>query len=1115
MAALLNGAARPEQLACWKRHLRLCDTCAAGVARLRAGLDATLPWNEQADSGPNDCANGRLPTALEPNLQLGDFRLERRLGSGGMGVVYQALQISLNRHVALKVLPSILGQDASTIERFHREARAAAKLCHPGIVRIYAEGIENAVCYFAMELIEGRPLDQLIAEMRAARSSQTERNRPGPGETDDTTGPGQPETDWGLAPEFSNVLTGCAPGREYFDTVARLISEAADALQYAHDRQIIHRDVKPSNLMLSRDGRLVLMDFGIARICQEQGMTLTGSFVGTPRYMSPEQVSGSFRSGGRRCDIYSLGATLYELLTLEPLFDGQGREQVLVQIVSKDPVRPRQIDRRIPVDLETVCCKAIEKDPAQRYASAGEFAEDLRRYLDGRVIEARPPGVAGRVVKLVRRRKVVTALTAGIVLALTFAGSIAWKHYTTRWAQQDAMVQIDELIAAGRHHAALTVAEKAARYIPDDPLLENRWPSLSRQYIIDTDPPGADVYMGAYWAATTGWKYLGRAPLRNVRVPFGACRWRVEKPGFTPLETVRTDEPGDTYTSSGRPIGGFLHFTLQEIGRYPQDMVWVGPAPLEQRLLFHGERTIPSAPAFLIDKYEVTNRQFRDFVVRGGYESPELWEHEFIENGEALSWAQGVRRFQDQTGRPGPATWRNGSYPRGQGDYPVGGVSWYEAAAYARFRGKGLPTVFHWTLAARANDVPARITELSNFSDSPSRVGRYRGMGEYGLYDAAGNAREWCFNAIEGADDTRCSLGGAWGEDDYAFVNGSIRSPWDRDAANGFRCVKYLPNESSVPALAFAPVEHKVRDWAHFTPVSDEVLRSYIDTWYKYDRTALNARVESVDRELGYCVRERITFDAAYPNERVIAYLHLPREIDPPYQVVVWYPTDDARGSPWDKRAYRHELVCLMRSGRAVIVPFYKGTYERRLEQESYPPDGVLSRNLYVQRSQDLRRAVDYLETRPDIDMSKLAYVGVNWGAQMGPLMIATEERFKTGILLLGGLCACARHPASDPANFAPRVRVPMLMANSRGDSIFPYETAQKPLFDLLGTRESDKKHVLFPGGHGIGWEYREQYHAEIVGWLDQYLGPAKHSSRVTRRPSPEAPGERRETSDG
>ncbi len=227
----------------------------------------------------------------------------------------------------------------------------------------------------------------------------------------------------------------------------------------------------------------------------------------------------------------------------------------------------------------------------------------------------------------------------------------------------------------------------------------------------------------------------------------------------------------------------------------------------------------------------------------------------------------------------------------------MGGISWYEAAGYARFREKALPTLFHWTFAARADDEPYRITGLSNFSDGPARVGACTGMGRFGLYDAAGNVREWCYNALADAADVRCILGGAWGEYDTAFINGSARSPWNRDRTNGVRCVKYLEGRETVPMPAFQPVECQFRDFTKFKPVPDEVFNSYIDT-YRYDLTELNARVEATDEDLGYCRRERITFDATYPNERVTAYLHLPQGVKEPYQAVVWYPSGIARIQP-------------------------------------------------------------------------------------------------------------------------------------------------------------------------------------------------------------------------
>jgi serine/threonine protein kinase/dienelactone hydrolase len=1087
VAAFIEARASAEELAGWKRHLRVCDRCAESVARARAGLEpAPAPAMDAPVPTPVEKADTPV-IGLEPNLQIGDFRLEKRLGAGGMGVVYQALQISLNRRVALKVLPMNLAGGAPAIERFHREARAAARLRHPNIVTIYAEGAGSSVCYFAMEMIHGRNLDEIIAELRAARPPKTS---PPPAVNPEDEGRTSAESDASAHP--ATALQTCKSQGEYFNTVARLISEVADALHYAHAEGIIHRDVKPSNLMLADARRLVLLDFGIARICREHGVTLTQSFVGTPRYVSPEQIAGEPHTTDHRCDIYSLGVTLYELLTLEPLFDGDTQQQVIGQILSREPRRPRHINRHIPTDLETICCKAIEKDPNRRYQSAGELAEDLRRYLGQQVIRARRAGAADRLVKLIRRRTLPVALTTGIILAVVFAAAVTWRHFITQWAQQQAMAEIDQLMEAGEYFDALALAERAERIIPNNPLLVTRWPRLSRECTVITSPLDADIYISKYPDGSPRWKYLGRSPIEHARIPFGACHWRIEKTGFTPVEEVRSNDPPSPSVDPASLATEYVGFTLHKRGVFPLEMVWVPPSELTQHNVFHGAGCIPSAPAFLIDRAEVTNRQYRDFVDCGGYQKPEFWQEEFLKDGRTRTWAEAMELFHDQTGRPGPATWRDGTYPRRQRNFPVGGLSWYEAAAYARFRGKDLPTIYHWLTAAMGDDFPYRIAHYSNFDGVPGPVEYYPGMGRFGLYDAAGNVREWCHNAIQGKKEVRAILGGACSDNEYIFLAGETRSPWDRDPGNGLRCAMYPGGRQTVPDLAFDPVECRHRDFTKFTPVSDEVLKSYIDTWYKYDRTELNARVEAVDQDRDLNRRQRITFDAAYPNERVIAYLHLPTGFKPPYQVVVWYPGDEARDDPWDEKAHKPEITAILHSGRAVLVPFYKGTYERRLDKPDYPPAGIVDRNLCVQRSQDMRRAIDYLETREDIDTSRLAYVGLAWGGQMGSLMIAVEERFKTGIFLLGGICACERHPTSDPANFAPRVRIPILMINAKGDSVFPYETAQKPLFDLLGTPEPYKKHVLFPGGHSIPWEYDKEYHAQIVKWLDQYLGPTR-----------------------
>jgi tetratricopeptide (TPR) repeat protein len=386
-----------------------------------------------------------LPTSnpLE-NQRLGDFELVREIGRGGMGVVYEARQASLNRKVALKVLPAGLGLDAEAVQRFQREAEAAGKLHHTNIVPVYATGQENDTHFFAMELIEGPSLAQVIRERRAA-----------------ATAPGS-------ASDAGPASSSLGPDGGYFERAAQLIAEVADALDHAHKQGVIHRDVKPANLLLSPAGRLSLTDFGLARLREQPGLTRTGALGGTPAYMSPEQITAGYVPLDHRTDIYSLGATLYELLTLKRPFTGERRDQVLAQILQKDPPPPRKVNPRVPVDLETICLKAMDKDPDRRYQTAGQMADDLRRFVNRLTISARRAGPVERLRKWVRRRPALAAAVVVVVLALGAAGFFAWHAYRSgeELRQEKARAALDLALVEAmsgdldRAEAKLTEAEQ-------------------------------------------------------------------------------------------------------------------------------------------------------------------------------------------------------------------------------------------------------------------------------------------------------------------------------------------------------------------------------------------------------------------------------------------------------------------------------------------------------------------------------------------------------------------------------------------------------------------------------------------------------------------------------
>jgi serine/threonine protein kinase len=392
-------------------------------------------------------ADGLDRLALAESLigqPLGDYRIIRELGRGGMGVVYEAEQISLGRRVALKVLPLAGVLSAVQLKRFKNEARAAALLEHPNIVSVYSVGCERSVHFYAMRLIEGQSLAAAIEAMRlaVAGTATPECGMNECGMRNDSVGNGLravPESpndvDLALSPipnshspfaETSaiNALSTLRTERprDFYRRAAEIGVQIAEALQHAHDHGILHRDVKPGNILLDHEGKAWITDFGLARLEADASMTATGDLVGTLRYMSPEQAAGKSAVLDHRTDIYSLGITFYELLTLQPAFTGDDRHELLHKIASTDPRRPRQVNPRIPVDLETIILKAIEKDPADRYLTAQQLAADLRQLLEDKPIKARPPNLIGRAARWSRRhRGLVVACTVLLAVAAVLA----------------------------------------------------------------------------------------------------------------------------------------------------------------------------------------------------------------------------------------------------------------------------------------------------------------------------------------------------------------------------------------------------------------------------------------------------------------------------------------------------------------------------------------------------------------------------------------------------------------------------------------------------------------------------------------------------------------------
>lgn len=439
------GTLDEAALALLREHLTTCRACQTAFAKHQESariLDRPALLQTQADSQgevtqPESLGSAsRAATPVTERMRrhfpkIEGYRIVGVLGQGGMGIVYQAVQTKLERTVALKVLPAIVGSaNPAAVARFRREATAAARLHHTNIVPIYDFGESSEAYYYAMELIVGQPLNVLIHEFGKLKITSSSPTRLADvmratilGEPEDSIEAWKERSeDWRLrsGSEDSPTRLGTSSsgkGQAYYHQVARWMSDAAEALHYAHAAGIIHRDVKPANLIVASDGRIMVADFGLAKEVAEESVTMTGSLLGTLRYVSPEQAMAKRVRVDHRTDIYSLGATMYELLCFQPAYGGSDEKEILGQIISRDPVSPRKILSSVPHELETICIKCMEKSKDARYDTARALAEDLRRYINDLPIAAKRPGTVRLAIKFIRRhRALVTAVTAAVLI---------------------------------------------------------------------------------------------------------------------------------------------------------------------------------------------------------------------------------------------------------------------------------------------------------------------------------------------------------------------------------------------------------------------------------------------------------------------------------------------------------------------------------------------------------------------------------------------------------------------------------------------------------------------------------------------------------------------------
>jgi formylglycine-generating enzyme required for sulfatase activity/predicted esterase len=675
-------------------------------------------------------------------------------------------------------------------------------------------------------------------------------------------------------------------------------------------------------------------------------------------------------------------------------------------------------------------------------------------------------------------------LTSGVLLV----GYLVWAYY---WIQYVKTPELELAVGEDNYAKSWIIAREMDQALPFIPQIQEALKALGRPAKIDIKQDDVDIFWKPYASDEYTWEYLGAAPLGMKSLPVGPIQLRLEKEGY---QTAHVSLSNPSLSLGNFPMVLDMQpakLELAKTNEIPRGMVFIPGGPFIPAI--SGESPAPYVLSpYYIDKYEVTNRQFKEFIDAGGYENPRYWqEMDFVSEGNSLALADALALMVDQTGRHAPADWELADYPQGRDDYPVTGVSWYEAQAYARYRGNILPPLFHWAKAAFPIDeivsplAPAMLLHSNFTSRAIAPVGQFKSYGPYGTFDMTGNAREWVWNIFGGEGVT---LGGAVTEPQYTGFQPAPRPRMDRSELTGFRTARLL-NPADLNPFG-DPVEAREQKPAdYYQPLDDAAFKLYA-TPYSYGKRALNAKTVYVDESHEDWIKEKISVEVGYNSERMDVLIFRPRNTFSNIGSVVLYPGLNFFKFPPDVNSIGPGNLgfdFVIKSGRALVWPVIKGSLNRLEDPGLATPateDQLRQfRDMMVKWRVDTGRVLDYLEERDDFNSDNVHYLGMSFGAIYTPVVLLFEDRFNSLVFLSGGLDPYTP-PLLDGIVYQHRIKTPVLMLNGEQDYLIPLKS-QQALFDLLGAAEADKRYVVFNAGH---WPLpRNQMVNEILNWWDKY----------------------------
>ena len=799
---------------------------------------------------------------------------------------------------------------------------------------------------------------------------------------------------------------------------------------------------------------------------------------------------------------------VFEMLTGERPFQGDSMVETFVSILQKEPDYPKEISDRTKSLLESM----LKKEREERTASAEDLVDEIENiqlslagesenFVISNEDAVNVSSTAFATQELSRLKAHTLLQWPALVVIVLFLVGIGLGAYLVKslsdvsWAKE-ALVEVEDLVKEEKYFEAHDLAEKVSQYIPESEKLKRMSLIYTDSLSVRSEPSGAKVFVRRFIPGSEDKvkkEFLGTTPLAKKKIARGDYLLEIQLEGHRVFRrTISGTIPsiGKSYIGSP-PID--MDVVLSDESDTPENMVFVPGGEYELNNWSRLPRKKVNLSEFYIDEYETTNEEFKEFIEKGGYQTARYWIHPFVKDGKEISVSEATSAFIDKTGLPGPRTWSNQNYPEGKDDHPVTGITWYEAAAYAAFRGKDLPTVFQWEKAARFGISDPRYNSMpwglirqgdstesrANFSSSGTRkTGSFEfGMSPFGVYDMAGNVSEWVLNR---SGDDYVTRGGAWNDLPYTFGGYGQYPGFYASDKLGFRCVKNASETKGQGDEELMP---------ETPPVYEASTQSQFKEWaihYDYDRKPINPRTVKIESFQSW-TREKIEFIG--DNDQIVtAYLFLPKFYERPLQVVHYIPPGDVvRGIRSLTDSVDMFLGPVIKSGRAVFVVELNGYLSRPYPKEFIPPEKnqIGFRKQNVNWLTDLRIGLDYLETRSDIDADKISLLGISNGANLSILLLPVETRYKAAVLVGAGIDPKWENwtESANLINFTPHIDTPVLMINGRYDETHPFKTFVEPLYSLV---KAKKNRAVYEGGHIPSMEFFSKTSGR---WLSEQLG--------------------------